>query len=143
MWPIPATHPTTVSHSGRVTVFTKPHRRQTIIGTPSRQQLLPERFSGNLHSSRRAHQQERLPPIYLPVEASPKNTFPHADLRSGAVRHCWYMRLLQQVRLPPTSPSIHSTLPAVTGKALLLHFFSPTTVSAFFCRLNLHCFCVF
>ena len=33
--------------------------------------------------------------------------------------------------------------PTVAGKALLFHFFSPATVSAFFCRLNLHCFCVF
>ena len=37
---------------------------------------------------------------------------------------------------------IHSMCPVVAGKALLFHFFSPTTVTAFFCRLNLHCFCV-
>ena len=46
------------------------------------------------------------------------------------------------MRLLPTSPSIHSTRPVVTGKALLFQFFSPATVTAFSCRLNLHCFCV-
>ena len=41
MWSIPTTHPTIVSHSGCVTVFTKPHRSQTIIRTPCRRQLFP------------------------------------------------------------------------------------------------------
>ena len=45
------------------------HRRNT---------LPQETFSGDLHSDKRAHQQECLPPIYLPVEASLENTFPHA-----------------------------------------------------------------
>ena len=87
MWSIPTTHPKTVSHSGRATIFTKVHRTQTIVGTPYRRQLLPTRFSGDLHSSRRAHQQERLPPIYLPMEASLENTFPCADLQSSAKIH--------------------------------------------------------
>ena len=52
-----------------------------------RRQLFPARFSDDLHSGRRAHQQERLPPIYLPVEASSENTFPHTDLRSDAEIH--------------------------------------------------------
>ena len=74
MWSIPATHPKTVSQSGHITVFTKPHGSQTIVGEPRRRQLLPARFSNDLHSGRRAHQQERLPPIYLPMEASPENS---------------------------------------------------------------------
>ena len=36
-----------------------------------------------------------------------------------------------------------ATRPAVAGKTLLFHFFSLATVTTFFCRLNLHCFCVF
>ena len=51
--------------------------------------------------------------------------------------------LFPQVRMPPASPSIHSMRPVVAEKALFFPFFSPTIVSAFFCRLNLHCFCVF
>ena len=39
MWSILATHPTTVSHFGLVTIFTKPHRSQTIVGTPCHRQL--------------------------------------------------------------------------------------------------------
>ena len=41
MWSIPATHPKTVSQSGRATVFMKPHGSQTIVGIPCRRQLLP------------------------------------------------------------------------------------------------------
>ena len=74
MWSIPATHPKTVSQSGRITVFIKPHGSQTIVGEPCRRQLSPARFSGNLLSGRRAHQQERLPPIYLPVKSSSENS---------------------------------------------------------------------
>ena len=78
MWLIPATHLKTVSQSDRITVFTKPHESQTIIGEPCRRQLLPARFSGDLHSGGRAHQQERLLPIYLPMEASLENTIIHS-----------------------------------------------------------------
>ena len=59
------------------------------------------------------------------------------------VRHCLDTGLLQQVCLSPISPSIHSTHPTVVGKALLFHFFSPATVSTFFCCLNLLFFFVF
>ena len=84
MWSIPAIHPKTVSQSSCAIVFTKPHGSQTIVGAPCRQQLLPTRFSDNLHSGRRAHQQERLPLIYLPMEASSENNLTRTDLRSGS-----------------------------------------------------------
>ena len=90
MWSIPTTHPKTVSQSGRITVFTKPHGSQTIIGEPCRRPLSPARFSGDLLSSRRAHQQERLPPIYLPVKSSSENssarahTHPYPPISSSA-----------------------------------------------------------
>ena len=87
MWSIPATHPKTVSQSNRDTVFTKPHGSQTIVRAPCRRQLLPARFSGNLHSGRRAHQQKHLPPIYLPMEASPENNLTRTDLQSGSEIH--------------------------------------------------------
>ena len=146
MWSIPATHPKTVSQSGRITVFTKPHESQTIVGEPCRRQLSSARFFDDLLSCRRAHQQERLPPIYLPVKSSSENSITRAHTLRSPVRrvwNCFYMRLLQQVRLPPTSPSIHSTRLAVVGKALLFQFFSPATVTGSTCRLNLLCFCVF
>ena len=81
MWSIPAAHPKTVSQSGRITVFTKPHGSQTIVGEPCRRQLSPARFSGDLLSGRIAHQQERLPPIYLPMKSSSKNSITRAHTR--------------------------------------------------------------
>ena len=51
--PPPAvSHPMTVSHSGRITVVTKPHRSHI----SHRNTLLPTTFSDDLHSGRRAHQ---------------------------------------------------------------------------------------
>ena len=55
------------------------HRRSTL---PSA--TFTDEIFRHLHSGRRAHQQERLPPIYLLVEASSKNNFTRADLRSDA-----------------------------------------------------------
>ena len=81
MWSIPATHPKTMSQSGRITVFTKPHGSQTIVREPCHRQLSPARVSGDLLSGRRAHQQERLPPIYLPVKSSPENSIARAHTR--------------------------------------------------------------
>ena len=87
MWSISTTHPKTVSQSGRITIFTKPHGSQTIIGEPCRRQLSPARFSGDLLSGRRAHKQERLPPIYLPVKSSPENSITRAHTLRSPIRH--------------------------------------------------------
>ena len=115
MWSIPATHPKTVSQSGRITVFTKPHGSQTIIGEPCRRQLSPARFSGDLLFGRRAHQQERLPPIYLLVKSSPKNSITRAHMSpyppiSGPAREFTRRRVTALVELflhtpPPAGAS--------------------------------------
>ena len=152
MWSISATHPKTVSHSGLVTVFTKPHRSQTIIRTPCHRPFTGEIFGRPPFRSKSTP--TRVPPSnlfsggslagkYIPTRPHAPIFGPTLKFTRRRVRPCLYACLLQQVRLPPTSPSIHSTRPAFVGKALLFHFFSPATFSAFFCCLNLHCFCVF
>ena len=113
MWSIPATHPKTVSQSGHITVFTKPHRSQTIVGEPCRRLLPPTRFSGL--SDRRAHQQERLPPIYLMVKSLSENsitrahTHPHNPI-SGPALEFMCRRVTARVELflhapPPVGAS--------------------------------------
>ena len=104
-----------MSQSGRITVFTKPHESQTIVGEPCRRPLSPARFSGDLLSGRRAHQQERLPPIYLPVKSSPKNSIAHAHTRpyppiSGSALELTRRRVAARVELflhapPPAGAS--------------------------------------
>ena len=75
-----------MSQVGRITVFTKLHGSQNIVGVPCHRQLLLVRFSGDLHSGRRAHQQKRLPPIYLPVEALPENSITSTHTHRSSVR---------------------------------------------------------
>ena len=79
-----ATHPKTVSHFGRVTVVTKPHGSHNRLRNTLMPTTFPTRFFGELHFDRLTHQQERLSPIYLPVEASSENTYSRIDLQSGA-----------------------------------------------------------
>ena len=115
MWSIPATHPKTVSKSGRITIFTKAHGSQTIVGEPCRWPLSPARFSGDLFSGQRAHQQERLPPIYLPVKSSSENSIArtHTCLYppiSGLARELMRRRVMARVELflhapPPAGAS--------------------------------------
>ena len=140
MWSIPTTRPKTVSHSNRVVVFMKPHRSQTIVRTPCHQQLLPARFSDDFHSCQRAHQQELLPPIYLPMEASPKNTFPltRADLRSDAEIHALARETLFVQAPPPTSASV-ADKPIHPLHEPRRRQKSPS----FSLFLSGHCFCVF
>ena len=116
MWSIPETHPKTVSQSGRITVFTKSHGSQTIVGEPCRRPLSPARFSGDLFSGRRAHQQEHLPPIYLPVKSSSENSIARAHTRSYPLISCPARELMRRrvtarVELflhasPPTGASV-------------------------------------
>ena len=89
---------------------------------------------------------------WKPRQKIASHALKRADLRFGAwrrVQHYFYTRLLQQVRLPPTSPSIHSTRPAIAGKALLFQFFSLATARhrrkspSFSIFLSGHCYCVF
>ena len=153
MWSIPATHPNTMSQSGRVTVFMKPHGSQTIIGVHCRRQLLPAIFSSDLHFGRRAHQQERHPPIYLLVEASPKNNITNThtsrspvqrmNSRAGTCNTVFTCasssKCVCRRKAHPSTPRA----PPLPKKPFFSNFFSPATVTTFFCRLNLHCFCVF
>ena len=115
MWSIPTTHPKTVSQSGHITVFTKPHGSQTIVREPCRRQLSPARFSDDLLSGRRAHQQERRPLIYLPMKSSPENSITRTHTRpypsiSGLAREFKHWRMTARVELflhtpPPASAS--------------------------------------
>ena len=82
---------------------------------------------------------------YLPKRhtlQSPVGAEIHAPERGGACdtilprassSRCFYRR-----QAHPSTPRA----PSSPKKTLLFHFFSPATVFAFFCRLNLHCFCV-
>ena len=68
MWSIPATHPTTLSHSGCVTIVTKPRRSHW-----HRQNLSPSMtFFGDLISSRRTH--------YTSEETSTSNSAPRVGM---------------------------------------------------------------
>ena len=138
MWSIPATHPTTVSHSGRITVVTKSHishshNRNTLPTTFFRQ--LPFRSTSTPigESLSDLHSGGSLIERHLSTRCSALK-FTHR-----LVRYCLATHLLQQYRLLPTSLSNHS---AIAGKALIFHFFSSVTVSKLFCRLNLLSFCV-
>ena len=100
-----------MSQSDHATVFTKPLRSQTIVGVPCCRQLSSARFSGDLHSGQRAHQQERLPLIYLPVEASSENNYTRSHaLISGPALKSTHRRVAAHVTLflhapPPVGAS--------------------------------------
>ena len=99
----PTTHPTTMSHSGRVTVITKPHGSHSrrlalqssrslteataVVETPYCHQIFQTRFSDDFHSDRRAQQYEHLSPIYPLMEALSENTSPRVNLQSDVEIH--------------------------------------------------------
>ena len=147
MWSIPATHPKTVSQSGRITIFTKPHGSQTIVGEPCRRQLSPARFSDDLLFGQRAHQQERLPPIYLPVKSSPENSITRAHTRpypptSDPVleftRQCEMARVALFLHSPPPSGASTADKPFYPLHAPRRHRKSPS----FSVFLSGHCYYV-
>ena len=138
MWSIPTTHPKIVSQFSCATVFTKPHGSQTIVGVPCRWQLSPVRFSGDLHSGRRAHQQERLPLIYLPVEASPKNSITRAQTRRSPVRGVAACATLF-LHAPPSAGAFAANKPIHPLHAPRHRRKSPS----FSVFLSGHCYCVF
>ena len=150
MWSIPSTHPKTVSQSGRITVFTKPHGSQTIVGEPCRRQLSPARFSGDLLSGQRAHQQECLPPIYLPVKSSPENSITRAHTRpyppiSGPAREgaCGTVfTSASSSRCVCRQQALPST-PRTSPSPKKPFFFSFSLRPLLLGLLNLLCFCVF
>ena len=142
--------------SGRATVFIKPYKSQTIVGVPCLRQLSPARISGDLHSGRRAHQQERVPLIYLPGKPRRKtitHALTRADLRPGAEIHTpmrggacdtvfTHASSSRCVCCRQAHPST-TRAPPLPEKPFFFIFFSSATVTSFFCRRNLHFFLCF
>ena len=144
MWSIPITHLKTVSQSGCITVFTKPHGSQTIIGEPFPRQLLPARFFNDLHSSKRAHQQERLLLIYLPVEALQENSITHShspisSLAREFMGWCVTARVTLFLHAPPPTGAFAADKPIHPLHAPRHRLKSPS----FSVFLFYHCYCVF
>ena len=109
------------------------HRRNTLSSV---------RFFKNLHSGQRAHRQERLPPIYLPMEASPKNTFPHASI-SGPVLKFMHRHMVGRETLfghtPPLASASSADEPIHPPHELCYRRKSPH----FSLFLSVHCFYFF
>ena len=151
MWSIPATHPKTVSQSvvlqsSRSLTKAKPSSEYLAVGNFYQRDFPATSIPVEEHTNRRASLRSTI--RWKPRRKITLHVLTCADLRSGIDIHAparggecdtVFTHLLQQMRMPPTSPFIHSTHPAVAGKALFFHFFSLATVTAFFCRLNLHC----
>ena len=126
---------------GRVTIRSyyslhKASRKPIIVGEPCRWQLLPGRFFGDLHSDRRAHQQECLPPIYLPVEASSENSITRAHTRRSPVRR---MNCNTVLHAPPPASASAADKPIHPLHAPHHRLKSPS----FSVFLSGHCYCVF
>ena len=99
-------------------------------------------FFGDLHSDQRAHQQENLPPIYLPVEALSENTFRHTPISSPVMKFTYRCvaanEKLFRHALPPEVAS------AIVDPIHLLHAPHHRRKSPpFSVFLSGHCFCVF
>ena len=108
MWSIPATHPKTMSHSGRVTVFTKPHRSQTIfrhlaVGNFYRQDFPTTSILTEEHTNRSASLQSTF--RWKPRRKIPSHAPTRADLRSGAEIHAPAHETLFGHVPPPTGAS--------------------------------------
>ena len=108
----------------------KPNHRRRI--------LPPETFTGDLHSGRRAHQQERLPPIYLPMEASSENSITRAHTRRSSVRRVTACVTLFLHAPPPAGVSA-ADKPIHPLHAPRRRRKSPS----FSVFLSDHCYCVF
>ena len=102
-------------------------------------------ISGDLYSDRRAHQQERLPPIYIPVETSPEKklyTGSHALIYSPAQKFT-HQRMAVRVPLflhaPPPEGAPTADKPIHPLQAPC-HRRKSLSFSVF---LFGHCYCIF
>ena len=123
----------------RVTIrlYYSPYGSQTIVGVSCRRQLSPARFSNDLHSGRRAHKQEHLPPIYLPMEASPKNRITRAQTLRSLVHAPARVTLF--LNAPPPTGASAADKPIHPLHAPRRRRKSPS----FSVFLFGHCYCVF